>query len=217
MTIIRQKYEGQLGDLIKDIRRLGLRVYFNIENALVSLSEDDKNFARQVIEKDKEINDFDCEINEKVIMLITKQQPIATDLRMMMSALKISTDFERMGDNAANIAHIRLRVKITDHYVLTRLKTMGKLAMLMLQDLNTAAKHEDITLIKEVIERDRDIDDLYINIVNTTYLIDNDPFVAGQAQLAARNLERVGDHVSNIAESAYYYFTGEHYEKSSRQ
>ncbi|UDI78316.1 phosphate signaling complex protein PhoU [Staphylococcus taiwanensis] len=213
MTIIRQKYEGQLGDLIKDIRRLGLRVYFNLENALVSLSEDDKNFAREVIEKDKTINNLDYEINEEVIMLITKQQPIATDLRMMMAALKISTDFERMGDNATNIAHIRLRVKITDHYVLTRLKTMGKLAMLMLQDLNTAVKHEDVTLLKEIIERDKDIDDLYINIVNTTYLIDNDPFVAGQAHLAARNLERVGDHVRNIAESVYYYFTGEHFEK----
>ena len=64
--------------------------------------------------------------------------------------------------------------------------------MLMLQDLNTATKQEDITLIKEIIERDKDIDDLYANIVNTTYLIDNDPFVAGQAHLAARNLERVG-------------------------
>ncbi|MCI2948914.1 phosphate transport system protein [Staphylococcus caledonicus] len=212
MAIIRQKYEGQLGDLIKDIRRLGLRVYFNIENALVSLSENDRNFAREIIEKDKTINNLDYEINEKVIMLITKQQPIATDLRMMMSALKISTDFERMGDNAANIAHIRLRVKITDPYVLTRLKTMGKLAMLMLQDLDNAFKNEDITLIKEIIERDHDIDDLYVNIVNTTYLIDNDPFVAGQAHLAARNLERVGDHVSNIAESVYYYFTGEYYE-----
>ncbi|MBI5972445.1 phosphate signaling complex protein PhoU [Staphylococcus caledonicus] len=212
MAIIRQKYEGQLGDLIKDIRRLGLHVYFNIENALVSLSENDRNFAREIIEKDKTINNLDYEINEKVIMLITKQQPIATDLRMMMSALKISTDFERMGDNAANIAHIRLRVKITDHYVLTRLKTMGKLAMLMLQDLDNAFKNEDITLIKEIIERDHDIDDLYVNIVNTTYLIDNDPFVAGQAHLAARNLERVGDHVSNIAESVYYYFTGEYYE-----
>ena len=74
------------------------------------------------LKKDKEINKFDYDINEQVIMLITKQQPIATDLRMMMAALKISTDFERMGDNAANIAHIRLRVKITDHYVLTRLK-----------------------------------------------------------------------------------------------
>ena len=216
MKIIRQKYEGPLDDLIKELRRLGLRVYSNVNNAIESLSEDDRNFARHVIEKDKEINKFDYDINEQVIMLITKQQPIATDLRMMMAALKISTDFERMGDNAANIAHIRLRVKITDHYVLTRLKTMGKLALLMLEDLNTAVKSEDLTLIKEIIERDKDIDDLYVNIVNTTYLIDNDPFVAGQAHLAARNLERVGDHVRNIAESIYYYFTGEHFDKYDR-
>ena len=216
MKINRQKYEGQLDDLIKELRRLGLRVYSNVNNAIESLSEDDRNFARHVIEKDKEINKFDYDINEQVIMLITKQQPIATDLRMMIAALKISTDFERMGDNAANIAHIRLRVKITDHYVLTRLKTMGKLALLMLEDLNTAVKNEDLTLIKEIIERDKDIDDLYVNIVNTTYLIDNDPFVAGQAHLAARNLERVGDHVRNIAESVYYYFTGEHFDKYDR-
>ncbi|MBO0374758.1 phosphate signaling complex protein PhoU [Staphylococcus capitis] len=212
MAIIRHKYEGQLDELIKDLRRLGLRVYFNIKNALVSLSEEKRTFARETIEKDKEINQLDYEINEKVIMLITKQQPLATDLRMMMAALKISTDFERMGDNAASIAHIRLRVKINDDYVFTRLKTMGKLAMLMLEDLNTAVKTEDLTLIKEIIERDKDIDDLYINIVNTTYLIDNDPFVAGQAHLAARHLERIGDHISNIAESVYYYLTGEHYD-----
>ena len=212
MAIIRHIYVGQLDELIKDLRSVGIRVYFNIKNALVSLSEEKRTFARETIEKDKEINQLDYEINEKVIMLITKQQPIATDLRMMMAALKISTDFERMGDNAASIAHIRLRVKINDDYVFTRLKTMGKLAMLMLEDLNTAVKTEDLTLIKEIIERDKDIDDLYINIVNTTYLIDNDPFVAGQAHLAARHLERIGDHISNIAESVYYYLTGEHYD-----
>ena len=205
MAIIRQKYEGQLDGLIKDLRRLGLRVYFNINNALVSLGEEKKSFARQTIE-------LDHEINEKVIMLITRQQPIATDLRMMMAALKISTDFERMGDNAASIAHIRLRVKINDNYVFTRLKTMGKLAMLMLEDLNNAIRNKDLPLIKEVIERDEDIDDLYVNIVNTSYLIDNDPFVAGQAHLAARHLERIGDHISNIAESVYYYLTGQHFE-----
>ncbi|MHA3882924.1 phosphate signaling complex protein PhoU [Staphylococcus epidermidis] len=212
MAIIRQKYEGQLDGLIKDLRRLGLRVYFNINNALVSLGEEKKSFARQTIEKDKEINHLDHEFNEKVIMLITRQQPIAKDLRMMMAALKISTDFERMGDNAASIAHIRLRVKINDNYVFTRLKTMGKLAMLMLEDLNNAIRNKDLPLIKEVIERDEDIDDLYVNIVNTSYLIDNDPFVAGQAHLAARHLERIGDHISNIAESVYYYLTGQHFE-----
>ena len=87
---------------------------------------------------------------------------------------------------------------------------MGKLAMLMLEDLNNAIRNKDLPLIKEVIERDEDIDDLYVNIVNTS-LIDNDPFVAGQAHLAARHLERI-DHISNIAESVYYYLTGQHFE-----
>lgn len=70
MAVIRQKYEGQLEDLIKDLRRLGLRVYFNIENALVSLSDDKRTFARETIEKDKEINRLDYEINEKSSCLL---------------------------------------------------------------------------------------------------------------------------------------------------
>lgn len=210
--VIREKYEGQLDELMKDLRRLGLHVYYNIEYALRSLSEEDRNYARQTIANDKDINALETEINEKVIMLITKQQPIATDLRLMMAALKIASDFERIGDNAANIAEIRLRAKITDEYVLTRLNTMGKLALLMLKDLDDAVKRDDVTLIKEIIERDEDIDDLYKNIVNTTYLIDNDPFVSGQAHLAARHLERIGDHISNVAESIFYFVTGERYE-----
>lgn len=212
MAIIRHNYEGQIGELNKDLRRLGLRVYRNIDYALESLSVNDRDYARQVIALDKEINAFESEINEKVIMLITRQQPIATDLRLMMASLKIASDFERMGDNAASIAKIRLRAQFSDNYVLTRLKTMGKLALLMLVDLNTAANNNDLTLIKEIIARDRDIDDLYRNIVNTTYLIDNDPFVSGQAHLAARHLERIGDHICNIAENYYYFITGERFE-----
>ncbi|SCT39123.1 phosphate signaling complex protein PhoU [Staphylococcus caeli] len=216
MAIIRQKYEGQLDGLIKDLRRLGLHVYHNIDFALMSLSEEDRNYARQSIAKDKEVNALESEINEKVILLITKQQPIATDLRLMMAALKIASDFERIGDNAASIAKIRLRAKIIDNYVLTRLNTMGKLALLMLKDLNNAVRNDDLTLITEIIERDKDIDDLYKNIVNTTYLIDNDPFVAGQAHLAARHLERIGDHITNIAENIYFYITGERYESYTK-
>ena len=145
--VIREKYEGQLDELMKDLRRLGLHVYYNIEYALRSLSEEDRNYARQTIANDKDINALETEINEKVIMLITKQQPIATDLRLMMAALKIASDFERIGDNAANIAEIRLRAKITDEYVLTRLNTMGKLALLMLKDLDDAVKRDDVTCL----------------------------------------------------------------------
>lgn len=213
MAIIRQRYQDQLDELIRELRRLGTRVYFNIDNALTSLSLDNREFARKTVQKDKDINQINHDINEKVIMLITKQQPIASDLRMMIASLKIASDLERMGDNAASIAHIRLRAKITDEYVLKRLNTMGKLAMLMLKDLDDAFKTKDIVLLKELFERDEDIDDLYSLIINTTYLIDNDPFVAGQAHLAARHLERIGDHIINIAESVYFYLTGTHYEQ----
>ncbi len=115
----------------------------------------------QTVKNDKHINQLNYDINERVIMLITKQQPIASDLRMMISSLKIASDLERIGDNASSIANIRLRTKITDDYVLTRLKTMGKLAMLMLKDLYLAFKKKDTVLIREIIERDEDIDDLY--------------------------------------------------------
>src|SRR5699024_8326567 len=106
--VIREKYEGQLDELMKDLRRLGLHVYYNIEYALRSLSEEDRNYARQTIANDKDINALEKEINEKVIMLITKQQPIATYLRLMMFALKNASYFDRIDDNGINIADMSL-------------------------------------------------------------------------------------------------------------
>lgn len=210
--VIREKYEDELNSLINDLFVLGKEVYFMIEQSISVLSDEDRNNARNLIKYDKKINQMEYDINEKVVMLITKQQPIATDLRVMISGLKIASELERMADNSTNIAQIRKRVKITDYFILTRLKTMGKLAMLMLKDLEAAVNDKDILLIKEIIDRDNDIDDLYREISNTTYLIDNDPFISAQAHLAARYLERIGDHIKNICESCYYYITGEHYE-----
>lgn len=98
---------------------------------------------------------------------------------MMMVVFKIFIDFEWMGDNVVSIVYICLRVKINDNYVFICLKIMGKLVMFMLEDLNNVIRNKDLLLIKEVIERDEDIDDLYVNIVNISYLIDNDLFVVG--------------------------------------
>ncbi|MES5811894.1 phosphate signaling complex protein PhoU [Mammaliicoccus sciuri] len=210
--VIREKYEDELNSLINDLFVLGKKVYFMIEQSISVLSDEDRNNARNLIKYDKKINQMEYDINEKVVMLITKQQPIATNLRVMISGLKIASELERMADNSTNIAQIRKRVKITDYFILTRLKTMGKLAMLMLKDLEAAVNDKDILLIKEIIDCDNDIDDLYREINNTTYLIDNNPFISGQAHLAARYLERIGDHITNISESCYYYITGEHYE-----
>lgn len=210
--VIRKRYEGQLNELFKDIRTLGLRTYSMIDQSIRVLTDSQVTHARKIIKNDTEINKLEYDVNEKVVMLITKQQPMAKDLRLMMSALKIASEFERMADNAANIAQIRTRVKFSDKYLVMRLEAMGRLALLMLKDLNDAAKDDDLDLVKEIIERDKDIDDLYKQIVNSSYLIDNDPFVAGQAHLVARYLERIGDHIVNIAEHIYYFITGERYE-----
>ncbi|MGV3051915.1 phosphate signaling complex protein PhoU [Staphylococcus chromogenes] len=210
--VIRKRYEGQLNELFKDIRTLGLRTYSMIDQSIRVLTDSQVTHARKIIKNDTEINKLEYDVNEKVVMLITKQQPMAKDLRLMISALKIASEFERMADNAANIAKIRTRVKFSDKYLVMRLEAMGRLALLMLKDLNDAAKDDDLDLVKEIIERDKDIDDLYKQIVNSSYLIDNDPFVAGQAHLVARYLERIGDHIVNIAEHIYYFITGERYE-----
>lgn len=210
---MREKYEESLNELIASVIQLAEEVYYVIDRSIKVLSDQDINHAREIIEYDKKINEMEFNINEQVVSLITKQQPIATDLRIIISSIKIAAELERMADNAGTLAKIRKRVKLEDRYVLSRLETMGKLSMLMLYDLRDAYENKDVSLTKEIIERDSDIDDLYKEIVNTTYLIDDDPFVAGQAHLAGRALERIGDHITNIAENIYYFITSEHYDK----
>lgn len=210
---MREKYEKSLETLKETVLTLAKEAYEAIEKSIDVLSTDNIQQARELIAHDKEINAIETDVNDQVVSLITKQQPIATDLRVIMASIKIAAELERIADNAGAIAKIRIRVRFEDEYVIARLETMGKLSMLMLADLYTAYENKDISLTREIIERDDDIDDLYKEIVNTTYLIDNDPFVAGQAQLAGRHLERIGDHITNIAENVYYFITGEQYDK----
>lgn len=210
---MREKYEESLNELIDSVIKMADEVYHVIERSIDVLSSEDVQEARELIKHDNVINDLENEINEQVISLITKQQPIATDLRIIMASIKIASELERMGDNAGNLAKIRRRVRFEDTVILSRLKTMGKLSMLMLYDLKDAYQKKDVNLTKEIIDRDEDIDDLYKEIVNTSYLIDNDPFISGQAHLAARYLERIGDHITNIAENIYYFITGDRYDK----
>lgn len=210
---MRELYEEALNHLTETVHMLAKEAYHSISNSMDVLGNDNLEAARMIIAHDQEINAIEHDVNDQVISLITKQQPIATDLRVIMASIKIASELERIADNASSIAKIRTRVKFEDEYILARLKTMGKLSMLMLVDLENAYRSKDVSLTKEIIERDSDINDLYKEIVNTTYLIDNDPFVAGQAQLAGRHLERIGDHITNIAENVYYFITGEQFDQ----
>lgn len=210
--IIRKKYEGQLQDLHELVVDIGVKSYNQVDNAVDTLNDESPDRAREIIENDHEINLLERRINDDAISLIMKQQPVATDLRIIISSIKIANDLERIGDNASNIAEVRKRVRISDEYLLMKLRTMEKLALLMLADLHHASENDDVVLLNEIIMRDSDIDELFRDIINSSKLIDNDPFVSNQANLVAKYLERIGDHICNIAESVYYIKTGTRFE-----
>ncbi|RPF58105.1 PhoU-like phosphate uptake regulator [Abyssicoccus albus] len=210
--IIRKKYEGQLQDLHELVIDIGVKSYNQVDNAVDTLNDDSPDRAREIIEIDQEINLLERRINDDAISLIMKQQPVATDLRVIISSIKIANDLERIADNASNIAEVRKRVRISDEYLLMKLRTMEKLALLMLADVHHASENDDVVLLNEIIMRDSDIDELFRDIINSSKLIDNDPFVSNQANLVAKYLERIGDHICNIAESVYYIKTGTRFE-----
>ncbi|PWZ98386.1 phosphate transport system regulatory protein PhoU, partial [Staphylococcus pseudintermedius] len=87
MTVIRKRYEDQLNDLLKDLRALGLHTYSMLQKSIKVLSDEEITHARQIVKSDRKINQMEYDINEKVVMLITRQQPIAKDLRMMIATL----------------------------------------------------------------------------------------------------------------------------------
>ncbi|WP_411844311.1 phosphate signaling complex protein PhoU [Salinicoccus sp. HZC-1] len=213
----REKFAGEMDTLYKDVVKLGIECYRRLQGSIQVLSDEDTERARELVKGDRDINRMEYEINTQVINLITTQQPVARDLRLIISSIKIADDLERISDNISNVGEVRKRVKITNEKLLLRLSTMEHLALLMLEDVKTAYENKDTDLCIEIIERDKDIDSLFVQITTSDIIEESDVFVTGQSQLTAKYLERIGDHVKNIAEHVYFVITGEKYEKVAQR
>ncbi|WP_462420728.1 phosphate signaling complex protein PhoU [Salinicoccus sp. Marseille-QA3877] len=209
----REKYTGELQSLVNEVIDLGEICYDRLQGVTSLLSMDDIGPARELVSGDVEANRKEYNINTQAVTLITTQAPVATDTRIIISSIKIAYDLERISDNISNLAEVRKRVKITNEKLLLRLRTMEQLASLMLKDVYTAYLNQDTSLCKEVYERDQDIDSLFVHVTTSDIFEDTDLFVSGQSQLCAKYLERIGDHVKNIAEHVYFVITGEKIEK----
>lgn len=209
----REKYTGELQSLVNEVIDLGEICYDRLQGVTSLLSMDDIGPARELVSEDVEANRKEYNINTQAVTLITTQAPVATDTRIIISSIKIAYDLERISDNISNLAEVRKRVKITNEKLLLRLRTMEQLASLMLKDVYTAYLNQDTSLCKEVYERDQDIDSLFVHVTTSDIFEDTDLFVSGQSQLCAKYLERIGDHVKNIAEHVYFVITGEKIEK----
>ena len=197
------------------ISEMGQKAHEAIREAMRCLVERDTEGALRVVERDKEIDRLEIETERQAVQLIALRAPMAGDLRDVVAALKISGVVERIGDYAKNIAK---RVPLLDGPAkiepLSLLPEMARIATGMVHDVLDAFVERDADVAVQVCERDQQVDDFYDSIFRAllTHMMENPHNISQSAHLlfVAKNLERVGDHATNIAEMVYYAATGQH-------
>ena len=212
--MIRHGFDQDLEALRRELLLMGEVVKQTIKNAVTALKTKDMALARSVMDGDDVIDRMQVEIEDRCIALIARQQPVATDLRILGTGLKITTDLERMGDHAFDSAKIAGEIGAEPRIKpLVDIPRMAELAQAMLQDCLQAYLNLDVQLAEKVIRDDDKVDQLYLQVYRDllNYMID-DPTTINQATqllFVARYLERIADHSTNVAEWVIYLVTGE--------
>ena len=206
-------YEADLERLQETILRMGGLVEDSIARAMQALVERNPGLARQTIERDHLINRLEVEVDERCIELLALRQPAATDLRLIITGLKISTDLERIGDLAVNLCERVLELlEQPPLKPLIDLPRMAGKAAVMLRDSLDAYVRRDAGLAQGVCARDDEVDDLNRQVFREllTYMMENPlniPRALGLS-MVGRYLERIADHATNISEMVIYLAKG---------
>lgn len=207
----------QFGDSLETLRHRLLEMGSDADNMLAqamrSLMEQSIPLAENVISSDDVIDRLDLDIETDCMRLIALQQPMARDLRLIATALKIITDLERIGDHAVDIAKIARKLARVEFYQpLVDLPRMGTRVRQMLRDALQAFVNHDLLLVDQIIMADDEIDDLFHRLREELHAVmRRDPQTVVQASyllFVAHYLERIADHTVNIAERVYYVETG---------
>lgn len=211
----REGLDKSLSSLQQHLLKICSMVEEAIHLAVESLAKQDLALARKIIHGDDPIDDLSVQIEEECIRLIALQQPIAGDLRVISTVLKTATDLERIADHATNIAEITERIHGAPLIKpLVDLPKMAERVEGMIRDSLQAFIERDVTLAKATCLKDDEIDRLYEALFNELtgfILVGADAHQVVQAMnllFVARDLERVGDHATNIAERVIYLVTG---------
>ena len=184
-----------------------------LSKALESVQSRDVKLAREVIERDKALDALEAALEEQVVKVIALRQPMAADLRVLISALKISSTLERIGDLAKNIAKRAIPLSSTRQVKLTNsIVRMGRATLTQLSDVLNAHASRDVDLAIQIWNQDYEIDEMYNAIFRevVTYMVEDSRLIGVGAQLLflAKNLERIGDHSTHISEMIHYMVTG---------
>ena len=212
---MRNRFDRELIHLNDELIDMGSLIEKAIEKAISALVNKDVKLAQDTIEMDEEIDDKEREIEHLCLKLLLQQQPVAKDLRVISSALKMITDMERIGDQASDISEIT--IQLADQKYIKELETiqnMAKEASVMLVKSIEAFVNKDVVLAGEVIGKDDVVDDLFMKVKSELIeLISQNTDNGEQATdflMIAKYLERIGDHATNISEWVIFSITGEH-------
>src|SRR5499426_4866707 len=206
-------YEGQLRSLNEKLLLIGHKAETAIADATRALVERRPSLAQRVVDEDDEVDKLELEIDDICFEILAREQPVASDLRFITTAMKIVGDIERIGDNGVNIARRALEILHEPELKpIIDVPVAAAAAQRILKESLDAFVHGDAALAKRVIEGDRYIDDVCEQMLREllTYMFEDTSTISRALRLifVARNLERVGDHAANIAEMVIFLVEG---------
>ena len=210
-----KSFDDDLNSLTTEVARMGGLAEAEVADALIAVVRRDVALAGSVVARDEQLDEMEADIEKKVIQMIALRQPLANDLRRTVSAMKIANNLERTGDLAKNIAKRALVIAESEPMTpLTRsIERMGRLVIQRLKEVLDAYTSGQVDRATAVWARDKEVDEHYNALFREllTYMMGDPRTITACAHMlfVAKNLERIGDHATNIAEIIHYDITGE--------
>lgn len=185
-----------------------------LSKALESVQSRDAGLAREIVARDKLLDAMEIDLEEQVVRIIALRQPVAADLRVLIAAMKIAATLERIGDLAKNIAKRAIPLSSARQMKMTTsIVRMGRETLTQLSNVLNAHAARDVDMAVQIWNQDYEIDEMYNAIFRevVTYMVEDSRLIGVGAQLMfiAKNLERIGDHTTHIAEMVFYIVRGE--------
>jgi phosphate transport system protein len=208
-----KSYDEELAHLTNIIARMGGMAEAQFSSALHALAKRDGELAARVVAGDGRIDELEQEVQTFTVRLLALRQPMAGDLRHIVAALKISSELERIGDYAANVAKRALVLnQLPAVRPITAVLHLGKLVQEILKDILDAYIERDVDKAIRVRNRDEEVDDMYNGLFREliTYMMEDPRTITASTHLMfmAKNIERIGDHATNIAETLHFLVVG---------
>jgi phosphate transport system protein len=206
-------FDEELDGLRSVISRMGGLVEAQLSSAIQAIAKRDDALAARCVESDKDIDDLEDQVEALTLRMLALRQPVAHDLRQILSALKISHDLERMGDYATNVAKRASALsQLPEVGPVNGIARMGRLTHRIITDVLDAYTQTDVDRALQAWQRDEEVDQMYTSLFREllTYMMEDPRNITACAHLlfVAKNIERIGDHATNIAETVYFEQTG---------